>query len=72
MLRPMLMEYKLVETELVGRPGVGDGPPHHPSDLMLVRHYISRKEYILPESTGFNANGKELIEKYLAADCKMI
>ncbi|KAG9074403.1 hypothetical protein FS749_014051 [Ceratobasidium sp. UAMH 11750] len=61
-----LTEHRLVDTELVGPPDVDDIPSRDsPGNLMLVRRYSSRKVYISPQSTGFDAHGKELIEKYL-------
>ncbi|KAG8683338.1 hypothetical protein FRC08_014337 [Ceratobasidium sp. 394] len=61
-----LTEHRLVDAEIVGPPGVDDiSSKDSPGDLMLVRRYSPHKVYISPQSTGLDAHGKELIEKYL-------
>ncbi|KAG9080886.1 hypothetical protein FRC06_006031 [Ceratobasidium sp. 370] len=61
-----LTKYRIFEKKLITPLG-SSGDPYdiQPCDLMLVRRYSSRKEYMAPSRKGFDVNGKALIKQHL-------
>ncbi|KAG8735158.1 hypothetical protein FRC10_010913 [Ceratobasidium sp. 414] len=59
-------KHRVFEGELITPLGSSSDPYDiRPCDLMLVRRYSPRKEYIAPSQTGFDVNGKALIKRHL-------
>ncbi|KAG8698385.1 hypothetical protein FRC08_005961 [Ceratobasidium sp. 394] len=61
-----LTKHRIFDTKAIAPLG-SSGDPYdiQPCDLMLVRRYSPRKEYMAPSRRGFDVNGKELVKQHL-------